>query len=106
LVAKIGEDQMGTTQQANIHEVDDFVNLDDIVLYTCMNHDVTRYDDNKINDDTQMIMLYLRTWLVAVLVHLLAISNMSLLPTMHQIRTKPANRTKEILLQARSRLGI
>jgi hypothetical protein len=42
---------MGISHQANIHEVDGFVNLDDIVAYTSINHDVTQPDDNGIKDD-------------------------------------------------------
>jgi hypothetical protein len=42
---------MGISHQANIHEVDDFANLDDIVAYTSMNHDITQPDDNKIKDN-------------------------------------------------------
>jgi hypothetical protein len=42
---------MGISHQTNIHEVDNFVNLDDIIAYTSMNHDITQPHDNKIKDD-------------------------------------------------------
>jgi hypothetical protein len=42
---------MVISYQANIHEVDYYVNLDDIVAYTSMNHDVLPPVDNKIKDD-------------------------------------------------------
>jgi hypothetical protein len=51
LIAKLREEQMGISHQDIIHEVDDFVNLDDIVAYTSMNHDVTQPDDNEIKED-------------------------------------------------------
>jgi hypothetical protein len=52
LNAKRRQEQMVTSHQANIHEVDDFVNIDDIVAYTTMSHDVTKSDNKDVKDES------------------------------------------------------
>jgi hypothetical protein len=52
LIVTRRQEEMVSLNQANIHEEDDFVNLDDIVAYTTMNHDVTQSYDKDIKDES------------------------------------------------------
>jgi hypothetical protein len=61
LIAKRRQERMGSNsgyfkpfqppRQANLHKIDDMVNLDDIIDYTVMNHDVYPQDDKDLKDD-------------------------------------------------------
>jgi hypothetical protein len=47
-------------QQANAHENDEVVDIDDIIDYTMLNHDGTTYDDNKGNTtDGDGLLVYM-----------------------------------------------